>query len=331
VSNGRAAGEIRAAGAVLWRQAGRDAELALIHRPKYDDWTFPKGKVDRGEHVLLAAVREVAEETGMRVTLGRKLGHVKYLAEGLPKRVDYWAASARPGQDFVANKEVDRMEWLAAAAARGRLSYRHDERTLAAFSAGPRQTSPLVLVRHASAGNKSGWQEDDLLRPLDARGVLQAERLKDLLDCFGQARVISSPAERCVATVRPYAAAAGGQVQVEPAFAVAGADAGGALAARNAAARLAADGQPTVICAHRENLPLLLDAICEQLGAEPPTGPPLRKAGFWVLHRASGWLAAAERHDCEPGELAAPGRAVPRARARLLRRRGSHAAPHGPG
>jgi 8-oxo-(d)GTP phosphatase len=290
---------------VLWRQAGSGAQVALIHRPKYDDWSFPKGKVDPGEHVLLAAVREVAEETGMRVTLGRKLGRVRYLADGLPKRVDYWAASARPAQLFAANKEVDRMEWLAAGAAGDRLSYRHDDRILAEFSAGPLQTAALILVRHASAGDKSGWQTDDLLRPLDARGVGQAARLKDLLGCFGEGRVISSPAERCVATVRPYAASEGRDVQLEPAFAVTGAGPDGEQAARDAAARLAADDQPAVICAHRENLPVLLDAICEQLGAEPPTGPPLRKGGFWVLHRAAGKLAAAERHDCDARRLPA--------------------------
>src|ERR1700756_1760886 len=88
-----AADEVRAAGAVLWRPAGAGAQVALVHRPKYDDWSFPKGKLDPGEHVLLAAVREVAEETGLRVKLGRRLPSVRYAGEGLRKRVDYWAAT----------------------------------------------------------------------------------------------------------------------------------------------------------------------------------------------------------------------------------------------
>ena len=76
-ADGVRADEVRAAGAVLWRPAGGGSQVALVHRPKYDDWSFPKGKLDPGEHVLLAAVREVAEETGLRVTLGRRLPPVR--------------------------------------------------------------------------------------------------------------------------------------------------------------------------------------------------------------------------------------------------------------
>ena len=82
-----ATGEILAAGAVLWRARTDGIETALVHRPRYDDWSFPKGKSLPGEHVLLTAVREVEEETGVRVALGRRLGSQSYLAEGQPKRV----------------------------------------------------------------------------------------------------------------------------------------------------------------------------------------------------------------------------------------------------
>ena len=304
------AGEIQAAGAVLWRAAGRGAQVALVHRPKYDDWSLAKGKLEPGEHVLLAAVREVREETGLEVNLGRRLPTVGYLVDGQPKRVDYWAARAdREAGVFAPNSEVDRMEWTAASQAAAQLSYPHDAPVLHDFSAGPKLTVPLILVRHASAGSKSRRRKDDRLRPLDPRGQEQARMLARLLRCFGAARVISSPAERCLATVRPYAEAAGVPVETEPAFgpgedtrkkaARQAAAADLAQSAVQAAASAAADPEPVVICAHRENMPVLLAAVCDRLGAEVPAGPALRKAGFWVLHRAGSRLAAAEQHHPE--------------------------------
>jgi 8-oxo-(d)GTP phosphatase len=308
-----AAGEILAAGAVLWRPAGRGAQVALVHRPKYDDWSFAKGKLTRGEHVLLAAVREVEEETGLRVTLGRNLPPVRYLVEGLPKRVDYWAALVDGvSPPFVPNSEVDKLEWAPASSAGRRLSYDHDVRLLAAFNSGPRQTVPLILLRHASAGSKSDWHKRDDSRPLDGRGRQQAKILARLLRCYGPARVLSSPTERCMATVRPFAASEGAQIEEIDAFAVSGRrrKKGAKQAAVDPRARdavsavssAAADGRPAVICAHRENLPLLLDAACRELGAEAPDGPPLRKGEFWVLHRSGGKLAAAERHHPDVDE-----------------------------
>jgi 8-oxo-(d)GTP phosphatase len=302
-------GEIRAAGALLWRPSGqgrrwrppgRGREVALIHRPKYDDWTFPKGKRDPGEHVLLTAVREVAEETGLSVVLGRPLTQARYDQRGRPKRVDYWVArSAADSPDsFRPNHEVDSLEWLPVPAARGRLSYPHDEQMLDEFAAAPADTVPFMLLRHASAGGKDTWKGDDLDRPLDAEGAAESDLLARLLACYGTCRLSSSAAERCVATVRPYAALTGAKLEVEPAL-TAGAfeddpEAGPALVTAAVAA-----GQPTVVCAHRENIPPLLAAACAAFGAAPPDGPTLRKAGFWVLHSAGGALVATEQHAAE--------------------------------
>jgi 8-oxo-(d)GTP phosphatase len=295
------ADEVRAAGAVLWRPAGAGSQVALVHRPKYDDWSFPKGKLDPGEHVLLAAVREVAEETGLRATLGRRLPPVRYWASGSRKRVDYWAATAASdASSFVPNSEIDAIAWPATSKAAARLSYQRDVVTLAAFRAGPLHTVPLILLRHASAGRKSEWGRGDQSRPLDDRGTKDAEALTDLLCCFGaSARVVSSPAERCLATVRPYAARAGVSIETEPALEVLK---GGAVDDPEAAkivAQFAAADQPVVICAHRENLPLLLDAARAELGAERPPVDPLRKGEFLVLHRADKRLAALERYGVE--------------------------------
>jgi len=292
------AAEIRAAGAVLWRRAVSGDEVALIHRRRYDDWSLPKGKREPGEHVLATAVREVAEETGVRVILGRWLGQTRYSSFGRSKLVDYWAArSANPdaGPGFVPNDEVDALDWLPVPAAPERLSYQRDALLLAKFAAVPADTVPFILLRHASAGSKRAWPGDDLARPLDARGAAHAERLAGLLSSFGPCRVISSAAERCVATVRPYAALTGAAIEIDAEFTVQ--QPGGVSPGQlKRAGQIVDDGQATIICAHGENLPLLLQAICERLDAAPPAGPPLRKAAWWVLHTAGGALAGAERY-----------------------------------
>jgi 8-oxo-(d)GTP phosphatase len=294
-----AAGQIRAAGAVVWRLAAGGIQVALVHRDRYDDWTFPKGKREPGEHVLATAVREVAEETGLRVILGRPLGKTCYDSGGLPKRVDYWAGSClEPAAAFAPNAEVDQLEWLTVPAARERLTYRHDTRLLDEFGRGPAQTVPCILLRHAEAGSKAGWPGDDLARPLDSRGAATAQSLGQLLACFGTCAVYSSAAERCLATVRPYAALTGAPIEAELLFTVGKQDAdpaAAALAAADRAAAIAAAG-PVIICAHGENLPLLLRAACARLGSGPPDGPSLHKGGFWVLQSAGQALVSAERH-----------------------------------
>jgi 8-oxo-(d)GTP phosphatase len=297
--------EIHAAGCVLWRQAGGGREVALVHRPRHDDWSLPKGKCQPGEHVLRAAVREVAEETGMAVVLGRRLRSARYQANGGPKVVDYWAARpavAGPQAAFVPNEEVDRLEWLPAAAARARMSYPHDVLVLDDFVSGPADTVPCILLRHATAGTKDAWRAGghaDLLRPLDAQGVRDAELIARILACYPGGTVISSPAERCLATVRPYAALEGLSIEVEPALAprlAADAQPAWLLPAQQRVEKLIRDQVPTVACAHRENLPMLMNWVYGWLGAKAPEGPPLHKGSFWVLHIGGGAVAAAEQH-----------------------------------
>ncbi|WP_042373354.1 NUDIX hydrolase [Streptacidiphilus neutrinimicus] len=116
---------IKAAGVVLWREKGNGLELALVHRPKYDDWSFPKGKLEPGEKHREAALREAREETGMTVLLGRRLPTQHYLFRDRIKRVRYWSATLLSGR-FVPNREVDALRWLPVAQARAQLSYEHD-------------------------------------------------------------------------------------------------------------------------------------------------------------------------------------------------------------
>jgi len=317
-----APGEIQAAGAVLWRARAGGIETALVHRPRYDDWSFPKGKSLPGEHVLLTAVREVEEETGVRVALGRRLGSQSYLADGKPKRVEYWAARPVSPERFTPNDETDALTWLPLAAARERLSYPRDHAMLDAFAAGPLDTAPVILLRHASAVAKKDWRQagnSDLARPLSERGQAQAAALAGLLGCFAPAQVISSAAERCLATITPYAERAGVPVTVEPAFTVDSASAHGGddwaetPAARSRVAGVVTAARPAVICAHRQNLSWLLAQVCAAISAPVPEGPALHRAAFWVLQVGGRRLASAEQHRVEAGPhegfpgVAAPG------------------------
>ncbi|MHB1595130.1 MAG: NUDIX domain-containing protein [Streptosporangiaceae bacterium] len=304
---------IRAAGAVVWRPGPGGPEIALVHRPRYDDWSLPKGKRHRDEHVLTTVTREVAEETGLRIALGRPLSTSSYLAEGRPKQVRYWVARSTDSAGFAPGPEVDRLAWVRADEAADVLTYPRDVVLLKEFTAAPVRTAPLILLRHSAAGHKGSAGANDLARPLDASGSADARCLAGLLACYGQCRVLSSAAERCVATVRPYAKAIGVPVETERALTV-GADqppAGEGPGSSTNSIPLVAAAQvgvlvtelvrsetPAVICAHRENLPALAGAACAALGAPGLDGRPLRKGAFWVLHAAGGSLLGAERHDC---------------------------------
>lgn len=307
-----APGEIRAAGAVLWRARTGGLEAVLVHRPRYDDWSFPKGKSMPGEHVLLTAVREVEEETGVRPALGRRLASQRYDVDGQPKRVDYWAARPLSAERFTPGDEVDALAWLPVPAARERLTYPRDKALLDSFAAAPADSAPLILLRHGSAVGKKAWRKaghtDDRARPLSGQGRVQAKMLTELLGAFAPARVISSPAVRCVATVAPYAERIGVPVACEPAFTVDStapshgqADWAPTQDAHRRITEAARSRRPVIICAHRQNLPWLLAEACAAVGVPVPDGTPLRRGAFWVLQMAGGRLASAEQHQAEAG------------------------------
>ena len=209
-------GMIQAAGALLWRPSRKHGvKVALVHRPRYDDWSLPKGKADRGETAPVTAAREVAEETGFRCAIGRALTSVSYEVSAGPKTVVYFAGRLIDGS-FEPNREVDVLEWLPVAAAAERMSYEYDQAVLDTFTVEEPELRSIVLVRHGRAGHRESFDGDDGRRPLDAKGRRQAEALADELLPFAPLAVHSAPIERCQQTVEPLAGRVGTKVLGEP-------------------------------------------------------------------------------------------------------------------
>lgn len=291
---------VRAAGAVLWRPAPADRgpggiEVALVHRPKYDDWSLPKGKIEHGEHATVAAVREVHEETGFACALGRHLGVQSYAVADRLKLVHYWAAEARGGR-FAANREVDRIAWLPPDEADTLLSYGRDAALPTALTELPHTTVPVVVLRHCGAVSRAADQDGDADRPLTEDGRGHAVRLAEILASFGPAAVLSSPSLRCLESVDPYCRREGVAVEVVSALSEEGhaarPDAAGTLLRH-----LMADGSPVVLCTHRPVLPDLLAAVGRGTQPGRDRDELLLPGEFVVLHTFAGSVVAADRHS----------------------------------
>lgn len=217
---------IPAAGTLPWRRAeGGGLEVLLVHRPRYHDWSWAKGKLDPGEEWPVAAARETEEETAVPVRLGRPLPPASYTVldnKGVPatKEVRYWAATPSGPAGKLRN-EIDEIAWLSVREAHDRLDYSRDREQLRALvradQDGELETTPFVLVRHAKAISRSGYDgPDDQLRPLDDLGRERARDLVHLFRAYGIERVGSSPSVRCVDTVVPYAESLGRRVRLHP-------------------------------------------------------------------------------------------------------------------
>ena len=204
---------VYAAGVICWREAGEAIEVLLVHREQYEDWAFPKGKQDKGEFLQETAVREVEEEAGIKLRLGRKLDIIQYkVGKGEDKFVSYWASKvskkAMARSKFKPNKEIAGIEWLSSQEAMKRLSYEHDQKLLSQVielhKEGELETRALVLLRHAVATPRDQWDGEEAKRPLLPEGQKQAKRLVKLLDAYGPKRLVTSPWTRCKDTVKPY-------------------------------------------------------------------------------------------------------------------------------
>lgn len=257
----------KAAGGVVWRKrtpTGRAeprVDLLLIHRPRYDDWSFPKGKVDPGESLQATAVREVLEETGVHVRLGHPLGELSYPVAGGPKSVTYWSARAvADSEPFVPNKEVDEIRWVGVREARALLTYDHDkdllERFVELLDHKAHRSRTLIVQRHGKAAARDA-DMSDLDRPLTSVGVDQAKALTPVLAAYGVRRVVSSPAVRCSQTVEPYAHSISTFLEIDERL---GEDTTYGQVQRSVAAILDRK-PPVVLCSHRPTLPWIFEAI----------------------------------------------------------------------
>jgi 8-oxo-dGTP pyrophosphatase MutT (NUDIX family)/phosphohistidine phosphatase SixA len=292
--------DVHAAGAVLWRPD--EMPVALVHRPRYDDWSLPKGKLDAGESMPAAAVREVAEETGFAARLGSALGEVRYDVPEGRKVVRYWTAEALHGR-FEPSAEVDELRWCAVADAAELLSHAHDVEVLRRSATIGLPSATVLLVRHAKAGSRSQWDGDDDLRPLSGRGREQARQLAGLLALFGPDRIVSAPPLRCRETVAPLAATLGVTVREEPLL---GEDGYWLDPAAGLARLRALAGRPgvTVVCSQGEVIPDLVGALAVRtdrpLGVDPDD-VPARKGSTWLLAMRGGEVLSADYYPSPAG------------------------------
>ena len=263
---------VRAAGGVVWRrQDGGDIEVLLVHRPKYDDWSLPKGKADQGESDEACALREVREETGLCCELGPYLGEFSYIdKQDRPKVARFWAMRPVAGE-FRPSDEVDEVAWLSVPDARARLTRGQDAEMVDLLDQHIPYRVRILLVRHATAGERDAWKGDDRLRPLDDRGRRQAQGLVRQLSSYPIERVLSSPHLRCVQSVQPLAEARGLVVEETE-----------RLAEENPEDALALisqlEGSTAVICTHGDVIPVVLDAMLAGDHHEPS-----EKGSTWAI------------------------------------------------
>ncbi|NTV39328.1 MAG: NUDIX hydrolase [Demequinaceae bacterium] len=314
---------VLAAGALVWREREGQLEVLAVHRPRYDDWSWPKGKLDPGETMPACAVREVAEETRVTVDLGIPLPTLRYpIAGGKIKVVRYWAAqetapdapaaSAREPVKAATKHEIDEIAWLTIDQARERITFHDDlrplERLVEEHEAGRLRTRVFIVARHARAQRRKAWLGADERRPLTSGGAARALQLKDLFAAFGTVRIVSSAAVRCVQTVLPYAQAAGLPVRgYESLTEESHRKHPDATAATYAS--LLGKRRSRVVCVHRPTLPVMVALLRARItgktrGALPRTMPFLPAGGVLVAHvidhEGHPRIVAVETHLLKP-------------------------------
>jgi 8-oxo-dGTP diphosphatase len=294
---------IRAAGALVWRDGPDGPHVAMVHRPRYDDWSWPKGKLDADEDWAAAAVREVLEETGLVVRLGQPLPEAHYTARNgtaRPKVVRYWAAQVVGGSGALEH-EVDEVAWLSLDDATRRLDYERDIDQLSALRSLDRRghlaTWPLVVVRHAKAVSRAAWDGPDILRPLTDAGTERAAALTLLLSAYGIQRVVTSSSVRCVATIAPFAEIAGRRIRHRDELSEEGFDADPADA-HAVLSRLIDSELPTALCTHGPVLPPLLDDLATR--ADSASAGVLTEAAHDGLAKGEALIAHLAETDDGP-------------------------------
>lgn len=281
-------------------------ELAIVHRPRYDDWTWPKGGVEPGEHPAVTAAREAREETGFAVTLGHRLGKTRYARAVGSTEVHWWSATPRPeiAPGALDAHEVDQMRWVSVEEATAMLTYPADQIPLAAWKKqGPAQPT-VIVARHARAGDRKLWSGPDATRPLDEPGRSRALRLATILSVFAPSQLISATPVRCRETLEPLATTLGKTVVIDQRWD----DATWRRAARPAAraiAEVANSPVNTVVCSQGDTIPGVLAELAHDRATKSARAsvrrssnsdnvPRSKKGSFWVLSFNEGELVAAD-------------------------------------
>ena len=285
----RSGPSIRAAGGVVTRRRGADREFLIVHRPRYDDWSLPKGKLDRGEKYAAAAAREIKEETGSKTKQLVKLGSVAYNSLNKnPKLVRYWLFEHLSGK-FRPNSEVDEVRWLSAAEANRMLTYPRDRKVFewgATVADSPR-AGRVYLVRHAKAGNRSDWKKADKTRPLSKSGRRQARMVGLALTATPVGRIFSSPHTRCHQTVESLGLALEEKVRTDRRLRE------GATVAKLLDALTGLEGKAVVMSSHGKEVANLLKRVLASgahLDPRPDALPA--KGSIWELDLTAGLVTA---------------------------------------
>jgi 8-oxo-dGTP diphosphatase len=257
---------VLAAGAVVWRKsATKDVEVLLIHRPRYDDWSLPKGKLEPGEELIAGAYREVLEETSLDVTFGPFICDVEYFVPDGLKRVSYWAAKAHEkSQEFVANEEADKAVWLPVAKAMDVASRESDREVLVAFLKSPFDADLIVMLRHGKALAREEWSGEDMDRPLAQLGQLQAKRLLSLYQSYQIEEIRTSDAIRCYDTVEPMSRALDIKLKVVKAVSEYSWSKDKEKALEYAKELIKEDGR-MILCSHNPVLPRMMEKMTKKI------------------------------------------------------------------
>lgn len=284
---------IIAAGAVITRMNGSEKEFLLIHRGYRDDWSFPKGKQDPGEHIVATAIREVREETGFAIKLGVPLPTAHYLKGNSTKDAHYWNATI-VGGEFLPNDEVDQIKWLTLKQAQKQLTYEHDK-AMIEIAAPSIETTPLIIMRHTQAIKRAEWivskdglAEVDASRPLTAVGRMQASGLVPALAGFGINQLHTSDSRRCRDTVGPYASARSIAITLEPTLSEER-HKEDPKNAHDRVAQIAKAKENLALCTHRPVMPTVMQALADIFSIEEPAkktfDPALTPGSMVIFHR----------------------------------------------